>query len=56
MKHMKKQGNMAQSMERNISPEIIPNEMEVNELPNKGFKGIFLKMFYKLKKTVHERN
>lgn len=43
-------------MEQNISPEIIPNEMKVNELPNKGFKRIFLKMFYKLKETVYEQS
>lgn len=56
MKHMKNKGNMFQSMEQNISPEIIPNEMKVNELPNKGFKRIFLKMFYKLKETVYEQS
>lgn len=38
---------MVQSKEQNTPPENNSNEMEVNELPDQGFKTIFIKMLYK---------
>ena len=37
---------MAQLKKQNISPETNPNEMEVNELPDKGFKIFLIKLLY----------
>lgn len=47
---------MAQLKKQSISPEANPNEMEINELSDKGLKIILIKMLYELKKTVHEQN
>ena len=48
---MKKQENMAQSKEKNKSPETDPKEKEIYELPDKNFKIIILKELNKQKKT-----
>ena len=48
---IKKQENMAQSKEKNKSPETDPKEKEIYELPDKNFKIIILKELNKQKKT-----
>ena len=43
-KHTKKQGYMAQPEYQNESPETNPEEIEINELPDKELKITVLKM------------
>lgn len=41
---------------QNISSETNYNEIKENELPDKAFKVICIKMLYELKKTMYEQN
>lgn len=46
---------MIQTKEQEKTPETIPNEMEIYELPQRMFKITVIKMFHEVRKGMYEQ-
>lgn len=54
VKELKKQRNK-ETKEQEKTPETIPNEMEIYELPQRMFKITVIKMFHEVRKGMYEQ-
>lgn len=52
---MKKQRDVFQINEEDISPKVDLNEMEICDLPDKKIKRIIIKMLTELRTAMHEQ-
>lgn len=51
---MRRQRNMREAKEQGKTPEKTTNETEINNLPNKEFKPLVIKMLTELGKKIDE--
>ena len=52
----KKQRNIFQTKKQDKTPETDLNEMKISDLPDKQFKIMLLRMFPKVRRTMHEQS